>query len=112
MTVPGDMGSRGVVGDLGADPRRQLGREGDSGGQHDEQYDLLAAPIRGDPAHGQGLGDLAHVGQRADDLGRADADAAHVEHAVAAAVQARRLAGELDQVAVRPNARIGAKYAR
>ena len=75
--------------------------------QHEQEHDALAriARVRAGLGDDHRMTDLVNLAQDAIDFARTHVDAAHIEHAVAAAVQTRRaLRRELDDVAVRPHA--------
>ena len=92
-----------------ADLERQARRRGAPSPQHHQQHQPVRAGLAGVPLlDGHRLArSRGKSAQDAVDLGRADADAVDVEHAVRAAVHPRGAVGvELDQVAVRPDARV------
>ena len=80
---------------------------------HEEHHPGAARPVGVALLHGHGVGDLGDLPENGVDLARADPEAVDVEDAVGAAVQSRRTVGiELDEVAVRPHARVVGEVGR
>ena len=108
----GHVRSRAVRGQVALDPPSQRRVQRSALAQRDQQHDaLLRALLPLFLLDRQRLADLGDALQDAVDLRGSHPDAAHVEHAVAAPVQARAApvpvsADELDQVPVRPDARV------